>query len=216
MEDALIHELTAAYALDALDPEQEREYEAHLGRCSHCQEELADLGAVTGSLAYAVPPAELPAGLRRRVLAAARAERAPEVSRRPRWAYPALGVAAVASCAAVALAVWVVGFQAQRAQVMRAVPLRGAAGSLVVGSDGSALLVVSGLARPPAGKTYEVWVMRAGRQPLPAGLFTSQDRTARVRLIRRVGSGAFVGVTLERAGGAVRPSGAPLFTSALA
>ena len=33
MEADTIHELTAAYALDALDEREEREYEAHLARC---------------------------------------------------------------------------------------------------------------------------------------------------------------------------------------
>ena len=30
------HELTAAYALDALDPEERRAYEAHLATCPQC------------------------------------------------------------------------------------------------------------------------------------------------------------------------------------
>ena len=33
MEANALHDLTAAYALDALDPEDARAYEAHLARC---------------------------------------------------------------------------------------------------------------------------------------------------------------------------------------
>ena len=43
MEADALHDLTAAYALDALDPEDARRYEAHLARCERCQEELAAL-----------------------------------------------------------------------------------------------------------------------------------------------------------------------------
>ena len=49
-----LHDLTAAYALDALDPEERREYEAHLARCDRCREELASLSEASSSLAYAV------------------------------------------------------------------------------------------------------------------------------------------------------------------
>ena len=43
MEADTLHDLTAAYALDALDPEDAREYEAHLARCERCRGELASL-----------------------------------------------------------------------------------------------------------------------------------------------------------------------------
>jgi len=38
-----IHDLTAAYALDALGPDEVDEYEAHLGQCEQCRAELAEL-----------------------------------------------------------------------------------------------------------------------------------------------------------------------------
>ena len=52
-----LHDLTAAYALDALDPQERREYEAHLARCERCRDELASLSDTATSLAYAVDPA---------------------------------------------------------------------------------------------------------------------------------------------------------------
>ena len=69
-----LHELTAGYALDALDPAERDAFEAHLEGCEQCQEELASFWEVTGGLAAAADgPAPSPA-LRERILEAARAE----------------------------------------------------------------------------------------------------------------------------------------------
>ncbi len=46
-----IHELTAGYALDALDPAERDAFERHLADCAQCQEELASFWEVTGALA---------------------------------------------------------------------------------------------------------------------------------------------------------------------
>ena len=43
MADEPIHDLTAAYALDALDAHDEERYEEHLATCERCREELAEL-----------------------------------------------------------------------------------------------------------------------------------------------------------------------------
>ena len=44
-------ELTAAYALDALDGRDRERYEAHLATCEECREELASFWTVSGALA---------------------------------------------------------------------------------------------------------------------------------------------------------------------
>ncbi|MGH3050116.1 MAG: zf-HC2 domain-containing protein, partial [Gaiellaceae bacterium] len=167
MDDELMHELVAGYALDALEPEQERAFEAHLARCADCREQLAILGVTASALAHAAPPALPPEGLRARILESARAERTNVVPLRPRWAYPAAALAAVASCATIALALWI-GLGSGPPHELAALPLHGATGSLVRASSGRATLVVSGLPPAPAGKTYEAWVMLPGRT-LPAG-----------------------------------------------
>ena len=41
MEANALHDLTAAYALDALDPDEARAYEEHLAHCERCRSELA-------------------------------------------------------------------------------------------------------------------------------------------------------------------------------
>ena len=46
-----IHDLTAAYALDALDEHEAREFEAHLAQCERCRDELARLSESAAALA---------------------------------------------------------------------------------------------------------------------------------------------------------------------
>lgn len=207
-----MHELTAGYALDALEPDEARAYESHLGRCAPCREELAELGDLTEALAHAVPAAAPPAELRRRILAAARPKSRPTGPGRPRWALPAVGLAVTASCTALVLGV-LAATRPSPAR-LRTLPLRGATGALVLSGDRSAVLIVSGLRPAPGGRTYEIWVMKGATSARRAGIFSDTGKTARVRLSRRVETGSFVGVTLERAGGVTHPTGAPLFRSA--
>ena len=73
--DAELHELSAGYALDALEPEERDAFERHLAGCPQCQEELASFWEVAGALAVAADgPAPSPE-LRDRILADARAEK---------------------------------------------------------------------------------------------------------------------------------------------
>ena len=106
MEANALHDLTAAYALDALDPEDAREYEAHLARCERCRDELASLSEAAGALAYATEAPPPPPELRARILQQARRERPNVVPLRPRWVVPVAGAAAVAAVAAVVLGIW--------------------------------------------------------------------------------------------------------------
>jgi anti-sigma-K factor RskA len=216
MGDEAVHDLTAAYALDALEPEEARGYEEHLAGCERCREELASLQGAAGALAYAAPPARPPEELRGRILAAARAERPNVVPLRPRsWTRPLAVAAAVAACAVVGLAVWNVSLhnRLDRAQeALRGVPLTGATGSVVV-SGGNGALVVSNLAPAPAGKTYQAWVIKGGRAS-SAGTFGGGGRTIVFRLTRPLPAGAVVAVTLEPSGGVEQPTQKPFITSA--
>lgn len=205
-----MHSLSAAYALHALSVDEEREYEAHLAGCRQCQKELASFRDTATALAFGAPPERPPAALRARILDAARADRPNVVTLRPRWAYPAVAAAAIAAGVAIALGIWDASLHSQLGSP-RTLALNGAAGSVVVTHTGEATLVVAGLPRVPAGKTYEVWVLR-GRTAERAGLFGSSAAT--VHLTRHLPGGARVAVTLERAGGVASPTGRPLLTSA--
>lgn len=217
MDDNALHELTAGYALDALEAADARAYEQHLAHCPRCQDELAAFAAAAGALAFGAAPAEPPAALRERILSTARAERSNVVPMRARFR-PALAVRALAvaaSAAAVGLGIWNVALH-QRLdrshEALRSVVLHGAAGSVVLGAGGQGTMVVANLVSPPAGKTYEAWVIRDGKAE-PAGTFAAGGKTVVVHLLRPVPKGAIVAVTIERAGGAEQPTTQPIITS---
>ena len=231
MESLDIHDLTAAYALDALDADEAREYEAHLAHCERCRRELAELGETASALAYAAEAPAPPESLRARILAQALAERgANVVPLRPRWASAPRIAAAVAACAAIVLGIWAVtlsrSLDSERAARARAdqalailsdpqatrTALSGRRGALVVSPSGEAALVVAHLPSAPRGKTYEAWVIAAGR-PARAGTFAGGGRTTVLQLGQPVTSGATVAVTLERRGGVDAPSGEPILTA---
>jgi anti-sigma factor RsiW len=219
MEANALHDLTAAYALDALDPEDAREYEAHLARCARCRDELASLSEAAGALAYATDAPVPPAELRARILQQARRERPNVVPLRPRWAMPIAAAAAVAACVAIGLGIWAASLstkldrQERLAQVLARPDSRTVAfdrGRLVITQSGEAVLLVRNLRPAGAGKTYEAWVMGGGA-PQPAGVFDG-GKTVAVLLERPVRAGASVLVTVEQEGGVDAPTQKPLLS----
>ncbi|WP_433503451.1 anti-sigma factor domain-containing protein [Pseudonocardia halophobica] len=64
----------AGFALHALEPDEELEVHAHLGRCPECTVALRRHDAVLAGLARTVPPVPPPVGLRDRILRAARTD----------------------------------------------------------------------------------------------------------------------------------------------
>src|ERR1700750_560612 len=102
------HADVASYALDALDPDEEREFEEHLASCEACREELASLREATAALAHgAVGPAP-PPELQGRILADAADERPNVVSlpQRRSWTAPLAAAAAVAAAVAIGVGVY--------------------------------------------------------------------------------------------------------------
>jgi anti-sigma-K factor RskA len=215
MERQGTHDLSAAYALDALDVEEERAFERHLARCAQCREDVASFHEIAAALAYDVPAPLPPPALRQRILELAGSERPKivPIRERRRWALPlAGGAAAAAACLAIALGIWAAFLNSELGERAEVFPVSGANGSLVVTPDGEATLVVSGLERAPVGKAYEIWVIE-GETPRRAGLFAgAQGRTA-VVLTRPVSEGDVVAVTLEVARGVDKPTGRVLFTA---
>jgi anti-sigma-K factor RskA len=214
MDTESIHDLSAAYALDALDDDERRAFEDHLAGCERCRDEVAAYSVAAEALAYGAGPADPPPLLRDRILVAARAERPNVVPLRPRWVYPVAAVAAVAACAAIGLGVWNISLhdRLSHPQALQSVPLAGAPGSLVVGPDGRAALVLYRLDAAPAGKTYEAWVIRGKHGPVPAGLFRGGGTTF-VPVDATVTEGSVVAVTVEPAGGSDAPTTKPFVVS---
>ncbi|HEX4287443.1 MAG TPA: anti-sigma factor [Trebonia sp.] len=119
-----VHELSGAYALNALDPAERERFERHLRRCPSCTEDVQRMTSTATALAMAVA-AEPPPGLKQRVLiaaastpqlpplppTAARRRHGRHVIRSAWFPRLALGVAAVGVAAAVVLAVVTVSTQ---------------------------------------------------------------------------------------------------------
>jgi anti-sigma-K factor RskA len=229
-----VHELTAAYALDALDREERETYETHLAQCVRCREELASLGETATALAFGVTSPAPPERLRGQILAAAAAERenvVPLPLRRP-WLVRATAAAAgVAACAAIGLGVWAstLSHSLDRARATSAsaemaaqvladpksqkIALKGGTGMLAVDSSGRGVLVVQRLPAAPTGRTYEAWVIPPGGTPRKAGLFSSKGSMTMVPLTENVPKGSVVAATVERSGGVDKPTQTPVFSA---
>src|SRR5437867_4195728 len=144
MEQELIHELVAAYALDALDDSERREFEEHLAGCEQCSEELGGLKDAAAALAYVPEGPAPPAALRDRVLEQINAERALNVvPLRRRVALPALaGFGVVAAAAAIVLAVWASGLSSSLDQKRTAIGILADTASKHVALGASNQLVI--------------------------------------------------------------------------
>ena len=213
MERTGIHELSAAYALDALSAEEREEFEQHLAHCAECQETVAAFHDTAASLAHGVEAEQPPPGLRARILDEARGERQSVVLLRSRWALRATGaVAAVAAILAIVFGIWAASLHNELGERPQAFALSGADGQLVVTEGRDAALIVNGLAPAPAGKTYEAWVIQDDT-PRPAGIFSGGGTQTAFALTRAVPEGATVAVTIEPAGGVDAPTGDVQFTA---
>ena len=216
-----LHDLTAGYALDALDPDERVRYEEHLASCERCRDELQGFWQVAGALGRAAGGPTPPASLRERILEQARDERPNVVPLRRRVATPVLAsAAAVAAVVAVALGIWSLGLSRDLDDAnsvlavlsdpnARVHETADGEANLVVTPTGRAALVVRMLAPAPAGKDYEIWVFEDG-VPQRAGLFEQPGVTM---LSRKVAPGQTVAVTLEPDGGVDAPTSNPLFTA---
>jgi anti-sigma factor RsiW len=231
--EAGIHELTAGYALDALDPDERRAFEAHLAGCERCQVELASFWETTEALAVAASGPEPSPELRERILTDARAE--PQVvvpfESRRRRAVPVLAAAAaIAAVVALGVGLWASDLSSQlddtraaldreraAAEILvdpeaRTVTLQAGDGQLVVNSQGQAVLVLPDLDPAPSGKTYEMWIVESGT-PVSAGLFPGRDGADVVGVDGTVDAGSVVAVTIEKAGGVDAPTTTPIVAS---
>jgi anti-sigma-K factor RskA len=223
MDDGSLHELSAAYALDALDGDDRLAFESHLATCERCRDDVVSFRESAAALAFDVQPLPVPETLERRILTAARAERPDVVPLRQRWALPAAGIAAAAAAVAIGAGIWAIHLSnsldrersahAADARVIavlsqpgaRQIRTKGGNGMLVVAPTGTGVLVANSLPAAGHGKTYEAWVIRENRAR-PAGLFRGGAGSKVIELTRPVSRGATVGVTLEKAGGSKTPT----------
>ena len=233
-----IHELTAGYALDALDADERAAYEAHLPGCETCQQELGSFWETTEALAVAASgPAPSPA-LRERILADA--ARGGGAERRPVRAATA---PACARCSApwlpsrrssrsgsgsgermsransTTLARRSSGPKPQRpcSQTRARSPLVSRQARDVSSSAPTGRRYSSSTASipHPQGKPTRCGSCRvaASRTASPAGLFPGRDGREIVAIDGTVQAGDLVAVTVEPSGGVDSPTTAPIVAS---
>jgi anti-sigma factor RsiW len=225
MQTPEVHALTGAYVLDALNADEKTGFEVHLDGCHVCTTDVAELTEAVARLATAAAQ-PVPAWLRPSVLAeVARTRQSPplvprvvEIRPRRRRVMVAAAAAVLAAVAGAGLAVdqhhEVVATRQANADLMTVLAqpdartthgqVAGGGEATVVASRraDAAVVVLRGLPDLPDGRTYELWLMDARSKARPAGLM-SADQT---RLVRGIGDSVRVLLTVEAAGGVLRPT----------
>lgn len=193
----------AGYVLGALPDAEAESYRRHVTQCAECSAKVAELGFVSHALLNAVPQLSAPPEIRDRVMTVVRAEaellrsagaaadRVP-AARPRRFGFARLRPLTAGALAAVLLAAGLgvgtllrgsgVECTTRPATVDPSIGA-GATGELRV-CDGSARLALNGIAEPPPGRIYEVWLDDPGDRlgPQPGGLFSVRDGRANVDL----------------------------------
>lgn len=221
----------AAFSISALDPADAARVEAHLAGCAACRTEVASFNEVAWGIAELAPVAAIATDLRERVVERARATAARRRTVAPntrgldriRRLFDIRIPVAIPLVLALLLALSLAGLQSARTDAdayaravagiatgtvvtLAATPGSDARGSLVVPADGEPYLILR-LPAPPAGKTWEAWVIR-GQQPIPAGISGTRSGVITLVLSEAIRPGDGVAVTLEDAGGVPAPRGA--------
>jgi hypothetical protein len=227
----------AAYVLGALEPYELEPFQYHLAGCVICRDEVASLQVVVDMLPTAVTPTVAPRGLRKRVLttvydearlfeAATNRRERRGLSFRLKSGGPILRpVTIVGATAFLALGVLVGaiglaggGSSGPSTRVIQAtVPNSAALTTAEVRVTGArAELIVAGMAPPPSGQIYEVWLQRGAQTDRTNALFTpTTNGSADVDIPGNVKGVSTVMVTAEPAGGTDHPTTSPVIRASL-
>ena len=237
-----LRDMYELYALGVLDPEERQEIDEHLGRkCDVCTPAVKRAAAINAAILSFVPDVAPPRGLRGRVIASVGGG-AKRFSWWPVWAMATAGLAVAAMTfyfeqrdigTQLAQAKQQLGdktVEATRAsQILeflnqpetKAVGFSGTEaeppkGNFFVNARSGVLLIATNLPKLEAGKTYEMWVIPKGKNPVPAGLFRSDERGTATHLQAGpvdVASLAAVAVTLEPESGSAQPTTKPFIVA---
>ena len=222
---AEIHDLLAPYALDALDPGEMSEFEAHLAACTQCRAELAELSEgvleIADSLGLEPPPR-----VKRQVMAsigAADADRVAQIAvKRPAvW----LMTTAIAAVVAIVFAgLWIVSnsrleqadlvaavYEAPDALFIELETANGDARFVYSPSLQRGVFNGSELGAVGAGELYQLWLIDGG-PPVSAG--TLEPGVGDV-VVESVVPGVMLAMTVEEAPGSDAPTSDPLFVTDL-
>jgi anti-sigma factor RsiW len=221
------HVLTGSYVLDAVSAAEREEFERHLPHCPSCDAEVRGLRETAARLARTcamTPPARmerqvLAATYRTRQLpplAAGRPRRIPRIPRRAAALAAAASVAVAAGLGITQLSAQLQLDRAQQAAIARVVTAPDARVDTAPTSAGGNVTVVtsaalhesvvstSGMASLPSGRVYQVWVMSSSGVRSAGLLHGSSLLASAVR------PGDRIGITVEPAGGAARPTTNPV------
>ena len=236
------HTLTGAYAADALTDTERLAFERHLEACPGCAQEVRELQATAARLGSAVPAPPPPALWDRVRTEVAVTRQLPPVIGRAgrrgggrRRVPPLLAAAAALVVAVVSVTALGLGLTGRSGRPVRTTDLvaavlaapdarrvaarpggSGQAAVVVSRERGRAVFVAGGLPPAPAARTYQLWVL-GGSGPRPAGLVEVGAGGRVTRLLDGPVTGTeLVAMTVERAGGAARPTTEPVVVVDLA
>ena len=218
----------ASYVLRAMPDGEWERYADHAAQCTVCGAKIAELGFVSDALLNAVPQLSAPPEIRARLMAVVHAESelllaAGPMADRPiqresrRFSLLRLRPWPAAVLATSLLALGIGGgalfvgtgedAPGQRTIACADAPDDSSCRISIVGSD--AKLVVAGLAAPPAGRIYQVWLSRSdGTDPVPTeALFSVRNGRASVDVPGDLRGVKQVLVTDEPLGGSEKPTG---------
>ena len=216
-----VNELVPAYALGAIDPDEERAISEHLMTCDDAHLEARELIAAAAIVPASLAPVAPSAALRTRLMTtiaetpqahrrAALEEPRPIGTRAPWWRINALpaGLAAAALAAAVGFGAWGISARnelAERDAALQAIAsadaifaASGEAGSgWLVESGDAAMFMADGLASPPSGQLYELWLIHADGTVLAVGTIDDTEGWSLVTLESGLEGAVTFAVTAE-------------------
>jgi anti-sigma-K factor RskA len=241
VSDIDIHQLAAAYALDAVDERERAEFEAHYPTCPVCRPEVAGFRETLSQIAAGVavpPPASLKADVMAKIsttrqlsplLPSSVVDLAGHRQRRQRAMRTIIAAAAVLLMATGAFVVGRrsssdSGYATAAAGIIerpdtRITTLDGTGpgtGTFKVAWSPSAERIVvmgDGLADPGAGKAYELWLIDAAGPHAVRLLDKAGDGQVR-RVVAVAGSPSQWAVTVEPEGGVEKATGEIIFAGA--
>lgn len=230
-----LHHLAAAYALDALEEDERRAFEAHYPTCDVCSSEVDDFRSTTAALADSVqtaPPADLKARIMAEVTNTRQIppivpERVTDLAERRRRKAPRSTILAVAAAAVVAIAGLVAGLQIDRSsdfeQLVAAPdavtttlePTESASGGsvrVVWSAERSEVAVIAdGLPDPGDDMAYQLWSVLDADGVAPAGTFATDDGTFNDLIDGSTDDASGWGITIEPESGSEQPTSDILF-----
>jgi anti-sigma-K factor RskA len=214
------------YALGIAEDPERSEIEEHLGRaCPACTAGVRNSMTVVSVLSATVEPVDPPKRLRRRIVSM--------VTPQPRASWAVWAPWAVAGALAIALVAIAVQSKfnppAADTKLEQALAILNdpvtkdvafgeplARGRVFVSPAKGVVLIAAHLPALEAHKTFELWVIPAAGNPIPAGTFhANPDATAIYVRPGPVENAAAVAVTVEPEGGSAQPTTTPFIVTKL-